>query len=263
MRRPFAPFRTIQKDPPGEIVTGALRPAARAPNMGPQAAVLKWFPHPTAGVNPAQQWNNSPLAARRFIPLLIVLLCFPVASAPAQEPVSPPQVVETLHAALLSVMKNAKSLGYAGRYRRLAPVIRSTYDLDGMVKIIAGYHWRKFTDAQKQALTDAFTRMTIATYAKRFDGFSGERFRTLSQETGDRGTALVKTRLVKSNGESIALDYRLKRTNGRWGIIDVYLKGTISELATRRAEYSSVIRRKGLESLLTMIEAKIKSYGKG
>ena len=49
--------------------------------------------------------------------------------AEAAAPASPPvQVVEKLHAALLGVMKDAEELGYQGRYDRLAPVLKETYD---------------------------------------------------------------------------------------------------------------------------------------
>lgn len=204
--------------------------------------------------------------------LLGLLFCTPAVPAAAQEMEppsgsprtgSPRQVVETLHAALLDVMKDAKALGYRGRYRRLDPTVRAAYHWDGMVKVIVGHHWRKFTDAQKRALVGAFTRMTVATYANRFDGYGGEIFRTRGAAVHARGTALVGTEIVKNNGEKVALDYRLRKIDDRWGVVDIYLKGTISEVATKRSEYSSIIRRKGLDALLNQIDKKIRLYEEG
>jgi len=37
-------------------------------------------------------------------------------------------VINAFHAVLLSTMKHAKSLGYKGRYTRLEPTIRQSYD---------------------------------------------------------------------------------------------------------------------------------------
>ena len=42
-----------------------------------------------------------------------------------------------------------------------------------------------------------------------------------------------------------------------WKIIDVYMDGTVSELSLRRAEFSSVAKREGFNSLIQTLEAKI------
>jgi phospholipid transport system substrate-binding protein len=44
--------------------------------------------------------------------------------------------------------------------------------------------------------------------------------------------------------------------SARWQIVDVYLAGTVSELATRRSEFSSVMRRGGAEALVDALQKK-------
>jgi phospholipid transport system substrate-binding protein len=68
---------------------------------------------------------------------------------------------------------------------------------------------------------------------------------------------LVRSRLVEPDGEAIQLNYRLRPVDGKWKIIDVYLNGTVSELALRRSEYSSLIQREGFDSLLVALNQKI------
>ena len=69
---------------------------------------------------------------------------------------------------------------------------------------------------------------------------------------------LVHTKLLDPEGEDVKLDYRLRHTDaGGWQIIDIYFNGTVSELALRRAEYSSLIKREGLEALLTALDERI------
>jgi phospholipid transport system substrate-binding protein len=63
--------------------------------------------------------------------------------------------------------------------------------------------------------------------------------------------------LIKSNGEPVALNYLLREMNGKAQIIDVYLSGTISELSTRRAEFTSVIRRDGAAGLLRLLDRRV------
>ena len=118
----------------------------------------------------------------KFVPLLMVaglVLPFLVpASSVATD--APTEVVENLHTTLLAVMKYAERLGYTGRYDRPAPVIMATFDLPFIATIVVGRYWRTFSDEEKAKFVETFNRLTIATYAGRFDGYSGERFAVVS-----------------------------------------------------------------------------------
>ena len=61
---------------------------------------------------------------------------------------------------------------------------------------------------------------------------------------------------MKSNGELIYLSYLLRQNDGVWQTADVYLNGTISELATRRSEFSSIIRAQGFDGLVATLNKK-------
>jgi phospholipid transport system substrate-binding protein len=177
-------------------------------------------------------------------------------AAPAAD-ASPRAVIDSLHASLISVMREAKQLGYSGRYGRLAPVLANHFDTPWMAEKSIGREWTKLGSPDRNRLVDAFRRFTTANYAGRFDGFGGERFETLRDEPSLQSTTLVYSRLLQSNGEVTELNYRLRQIEGQWRIIDVYLNGTVSELALRRSEYSSIIKRDGLDALIQALEGKI------
>jgi phospholipid transport system substrate-binding protein len=105
-------------------------------------------------------------------------------------------------------------------------------------------------------LVQAFRDMTIATYAGRFDGYSGEKFEVAPEPADATGGKVVQTKLVQGNGEPIQLNYLVRDQGQGWHIIDVFLKGTVSELATRRSEYTSVLRRDGPGGLLKLMTQK-------
>ena len=170
---------------------------------------------------------------------------------------APVQVVEKLHAALLGVMKDAEKLGYEGRYERLAPVLKETYDTPFMAEKSVGRHWKQASPAEQAELVATFSRFMISNYAGRFDGYSGQAFQTVGEEPSAQGTVLVRTRLVEPQGEGVQLDYRLRETDGNWKIIDVYLNGTVSELALRRSEYASLIKRDGWHALIAALDDRI------
>ena len=170
---------------------------------------------------------------------------------------SPVPAVETFHAGLIGIMKNAEALGFQGRIDRLTPLMGETFDLDFMASKTVGRHWKKLSDEDKVRWAQTFTSFTTANYAGRFTGFTGEEFVTLGVEDAARGTRVVLTKIVVPDGEEVQLNYRLVQRDGTWKIIDVYLNGTVSELALRRSEYSSALKREGFEHLVDSIETKI------
>lgn len=147
-------------------------------------------------------------------------------------------------------MKQAADLGVRGRYEKLAPTIRSVFDLPAMTRIAVGMSWSSLAPVQQAALTEAFTRMTIATYANRFDGYSGERF-DVEPASELRGTGrLVRSKLILASGEPVTLNYLLRATGDVWKVVDIYLTGAISELATRRSEFAAILKAGGPDALI-------------
>jgi len=182
-----------------------------------------------------------------------------VAPPPVTPASAPVRVVDKLHAALLGVMQDAEKLGYEGRVERLAPVLKETYDTPFMAEKSVGRHWKQASPAEQAELVATFSRFMISNYAGRFDGYSGQSFQTLREEPSAQGTVLVRTRLVEPQGEGVELDYRLRQTDGSWKIVDVYLNGTVSELALRRSEYVSLIKRDGWQALIAALDDRIAS----
>ena len=190
---------------------------------------------------------------------IVVLLLLAPAVAPAADTAA--KVVDGLHAELLIVMQQANKLGYAGRYQRLAPTVTVSYDFPYISKVVVGRYWRSFTAEQKSQFIEIFSKLSIATYANRFDGYSGERFKTISGEELKRGHRLVETVLIKANGEEIELDYILHRNNNQWRIINVIAEG-VSDLSLKRADYTSYIKKNGFDALLRKLNEKIQHYAK-
>ncbi len=175
----------------------------------------------------------------------------------------PSQVVDALHEQLIGVMKDADALGYQGRFEQLEPVVGRLFDISFMAEKSVGRHWKTADEEDRVRLLSTFGRFTVANYAGRFNKYSDQFFETLEEETSVHGTMLVRSRLVESNGDSIQLDYRLRSVQGDWRIIDVYLNGTVSELALRRSEYSSLIQREGFAALLSALNRRIDDLATG
>ncbi len=188
---------------------------------------------------------------------LILLASFPAHAADSQAQ----SVVRGLYAQLIASMKQGDQLGFDGRYKKLEPVIRSSFNLPLMTRVAVGSNWASASPQQQNELVAAFSSFSIATYASRFAAYDGEQF-TVTGEQASGKDVIVETSLKPTTGEAIALNYLMRLDDkGVFRIVDVFMNGTISELATRRAEFSSIARRDGIPALVNSLGAKSKQMG--
>jgi phospholipid transport system substrate-binding protein len=175
----------------------------------------------------------------------------------------PTAIVSRFDDTLIGVMKEGESLGYEGRFKRLQPVMQEVFALDYMAEKSLGQRWSDLSEADRATWRQLFGEFTVANYAANFDRFTGQRFDMLGEEASTNDTALVKTKVVSPGTDDVALTYRLQKMSGTWKIIDVYLKGTVSELALRRSDYASVLERDGFTALATALRSKIADLAAG
>ncbi len=191
--------------------------------------------------------------------MLVLVMQFSVAEAIATdtESVSPDQVVHNLQTSLLQAMREGEQLDYQGRFEFLSPVINQTHDIDLIIKTILGATlWFEMGVEQQTLLTDTFQKLSIATYAGRFFKYDGEQFEISEQQELPRDQVLVRSRLIKGDGDSVNFDYVLRQSKGQWRIVNILFDG-VSDLAIKRSEYRAVLQRDGFSVLIEILEEKI------
>ena len=186
--------------------------------------------------------------------LLAAWVVFPSLEAPATTG-APTDVVRNYYGVLLDIMQHAAALGPKGRYQKLEPVVRGTFDVPFMARLSVGPTWRSLPPEQKRRAVQAYTRYIAAIYATRFDDYAGEKFEVLGQQQIKHGT-LIKTHIIKSNGEPVAINYVVHDNDTAWQIRDIYLSGSISELATRRSDFANILRTGGIDGLIDTLNKK-------
>ena len=167
------------------------------------------------------------------------------------------QLVEGLHALLLESMKAGDRASCRERFEMLEPYIMKSFDFPLISRIVLGRWWKKMDLEKRKEFIDAFSRMTVATYADRFDSWSGEVFKTVRAGLDSRGHMRVETVLVKKGGEEISLDYGCRREGGRWKIVSVSAKG-VNDLSVKRADYSSFLRGHTVDELISRLEEHVR-----
>ncbi|MBT4425873.1 MAG: toluene tolerance protein [Rhodospirillaceae bacterium] len=201
---------------------------------------------------------------RRILIVILVAFCLIIGSAAQAAEKSASEVVNALHASLLEMMKDADALGFDGRSKFIEPVVTKSFNLPLIAVMAAGEkNWKTFSKAQKKQLIAALEDLSVATYAARFNGYSGENFRTLSEQPADQGTTYVSTELTQGDGGTIPLKYLLYPGDSGWRIVDVVFMGVFSELAMRRSEYGAIYKKGGFDGLLTALKQKTADYQAG
>ena len=152
------------------------------------------------------------------------------------------QQVAQFHAALLTSMRSGED--FTARVELLRPEVIEFLDVPSIARICLGRTWRGLEPAAKAEFTQVLGELIVATYADRFDGFSGQAFVTQSAQAAGSGL-VVKTLLERPNDDPVRLDYYFRRGQA----FNVVADG-VSDLSLRRADYNAIVKEQGYAALL-------------
>jgi hypothetical protein len=124
-----------------------------------------------------------------------------------------------------------------------------------MARLSVGSSWATLTEAQRQQVTESFGRYISAIYADRFDSYAGQQLQVTGEHPAAAGV-MVRSQIVKANGELVKVDYMMRRDGNSWLISDIYLDGAISELATRHSEFAAILKSQGIDGLIAALNRK-------
>ena len=185
-----------------------------------------------------------------FFRLVFVISLVASISPPlgAQAPSAAVAKIETYYQQLMPTIQQAARLSVRERDKRFAPVFAAVFDIPTMTRLAVGPPWRGFSPEQQAAVRDAFARFIVADYASQIKDYSGESFVVDPQPVPEArgGGEIVKTKLLQPSGRSVSINYLVRGER----VIDIYLNGTISDLALRRDEFTSIIASGGADVLI-------------
>lgn len=185
--------------------------------------------------------------------MLAVMLLAPLHGAKAA---GEREAIRHMFDTLQSTMAEGPSLGFQGRYDKLEPVLGKVFDFRLMAQIGLQRYWAQISEPDRDAIVDAFRRMSIATYASRFDGSGQVSFSVGDVRDGPQGLVLVPTVVERGKGDPVNLTYVMRDRGAGPLVIDVLADGKYSELARQRAEMSAVYGRAGTAGLIESLNAK-------
>jgi len=192
---------------------------------------------------------------------LALLPALPAAQAQEAETAAAVAVVQAMNDGLQAHMNGPVGASFDERYALLQPIMVQAFDYPFMAQVAAGRYWKDFTAGEQAQYTQLFEQVSVAAAASRFKSKPGSAFAITGTREAQGGRRYVETVLTVPGRDPLTIAYLLQQdAAGTWKAVDLFYNGTISELATKRSEYTAVLKQESLAVLLAKLADKVALY---
>ena len=136
------------------------------------------------------------------------------------------------------------------------PIINNTYDIEKMLNMILGNAWKNSNLEKQKKISLVFEEYVAKNYLKRFVKIKDVKFKIKEKKNIKNKFIIVKTNLIPYNGDEVSINYLLVNKNGKWKIFDVLLAGSVSEIATKKSEFSGFLKEGKIDKLIEALNKK-------
>jgi phospholipid transport system substrate-binding protein len=193
---------------------------------------------------------------RIAIGIFIFTLCLGFPSfAPAGEPL---ELVRAAVDKAVQILKDPKlqpADKKKERIDRLKEAVNPIFDYQEMAKRALGAHWRRRTPAEQEEFVILFRDFLEGIYSDKLDLYGGEKV-LFGRQTVDEDFAQVESTIINPKGEEVAVNYKLRRVNGKWKVYDAVVEN-ISIINNYRSQFDRVISGSSYQELVKRLREKV------
>ncbi len=136
-------------------------------------------------------------------------------------------------------------------------VVMPAVDFLRMTRMAVGPKWRQATAEQRTELQRLFRAQLTNVYSGALATVKDQTVKLAPNRVKPTETdAVVRTLLVSPGKPDMRINYRLKKVNGEWRIIDVDVEG-IWLVDNYRNQFASVVNTDGIEGLIKSLREKV------
>jgi phospholipid transport system substrate-binding protein len=188
--------------------------------------------------------------------IALSMLCF---SATVFAIEAPDALVKRTADDVLAIIKTDKDIQAGDQSKIFALTeekILPNFNFDRVSRLVLGKNWTKATPEQKTAFQNEFRTLLLRTYATALSKYKNQtiEFKPLRMADG-ANTATVKTEILQSGGQPIAVDYTLAKEVDAWKVYDIVIEG-VSLVTNYRGQFAQEVRQNGLDSLIKKLADK-------
>lgn len=156
------------------------------------------------------------------------------------------QAVEVLH---------SPSVSPEMRDSAFRDLLRENFDIRRIGAYVLGPYWDEANEQERRDYLNAFSEYVVKTYSAVLTDYSGEGLKVTSEKRLAKSYTIVRTRIDEPGGKSVGADWYVRSGKGELKIFDVKVDG-ISLATTQRSQLMSVMRRKGFDGLIKVLQAR-------
>lgn len=189
--------------------------------------------------------------SRLALLLLATWLAAPVGEARAVEA---RQVVQQATDEILAVLRNHELTDSAKR-TRIEEIAYANFDFERMAKLALARSYKKLDETQRLEFQQEFRRHLALTYGRSIETYSDEDIEIYNSRTHKNGDETVAGKVVGGKNDGATLDWRMRRRDETWKVIDVVIEG-VSMIANFRAQVQDIVKKKGPAALIEQLREK-------
>ena len=175
---------------------------------------------------------------------------------------TPDELVRKTADDVISAIKSDKDIQSGNKqkiYQLAEEKILPSFDFEKISRLVLGKAWRKATDLQKKQFKSEFRSLLLRTYSIALSKYKdqGIEIKPMRMKPADE-IVTVKTEIVQDGAQSIKVNYALAKNGDSWLVFDIVIEG-VSLVTNYRSQFSSEIRKGGMDSLNKKLAKKNKS----
>ena len=113
-------------------------------------------------------------------------------------------------------------------------------DLKGVGQFVLGTAWKKTSEEDRAAFLNAFTDLTVKTWADRFNLYTGQQIVFQGTRNAERGQIYVDS--VIQDKQPVEVIWRLRPSKDSYKIVDIVVEG-VSMASTYRNDYRAFLQQ--------------------
>jgi phospholipid transport system substrate-binding protein len=202
-------------------------------------------------------WESRPAGAiaRRLRAACVVVLLWAGQNAGTGAALeSPTAVVQHTADAVVAVLAD-KSLTTPQKRSKVEQIVYAHFDFTTLSKLVLARNWKQLSPAQQHDFVEEFKRHLSVTYGRNVETYNNERAVITGDRQESNGDWTVKTKIVRPSAEAILVDYRLRKQDDSWQVIDVIIEG-VSLVANFRSQFQEILSSSNPDHLIQLLREK-------
>lgn len=168
---------------------------------------------------------------------------------------------EQVRGAVDSVLSTLKldNLDRGAKREKIRSSLQQIFYYRAMSQRTLATNWRKASPAEKDSFIKLFSKLLENTYIGKIEAYTDERVEYVSEKI--KGKKAIVDTMIVTGSVNIPISYKTVLKDEKWLIYDVVVE-EVSLISNYRSSYKAIVKKEGMDGLLSKMEQKIKQQEK-